>query len=71
MASFGIAGLATILTGRLKNHSDSGVQSPNEIWSHAFSENFLVVMSAAAVGIILGFMIHNHKTDGKRNNNEN
>lgn len=70
MASFGIAGLATILTGKLKDHPDSGVQTPNEIWSQAFSETFLVVMAVTIVGIILGFVIDNHKTDEKQNNNE-
>lgn len=57
MASFAIAGLATILTNRFTFHAGEGIKSPLEMWASSYSETFLVLVVIAIIGMSLGFLL--------------
>lgn len=55
MGSFAVAAFSTLLTARVSAHSHSAVQS--EAWAEAFSFTFLVVMTVAILGIMMGLLL--------------
>jgi EmrB/QacA subfamily drug resistance transporter len=64
VVSFAVAGLATVLTSKAKVYTESGSQM--DAWPHAFHDTFLVVMSIAIAGAILGFIIRKPKADSTK-----
>jgi phage FluMu gp28-like protein len=63
VVSFAVAGLSTALTSRFNNFAGSG--SNAVIWSQAFHDTFLIVMTIAIVGAIISFFLHKQKPENK------
>jgi EmrB/QacA subfamily drug resistance transporter len=63
VVSFAVAGLSTALTSRFNNFAGSG--SNTVIWSQAFHDTFLIVMTIAIVGAIISFFLHKQKPENK------
>ncbi|MBB6673308.1 MDR family MFS transporter [Cohnella nanjingensis] len=57
MASFGVAGLATLLASRLRAYADSASPAESGVWMHAFKDAYLAVAAVAFAGALLGFTI--------------
>lgn len=66
MTSLSVAGLATVLSSRMKSYGHSGVSSSVSIWSHSFSDTFMVIMTLAVVGALLGFLVRRLEIDANR-----
>jgi len=61
MASFAIAGLATILTSRFTFYTEEGLKTPLEMWSTSYSDTFLVLVFIAIFGMLLGLLLSKPK----------
>jgi EmrB/QacA subfamily drug resistance transporter len=73
MASFAIAGLATILTNRFTFHSKEAVKTPLEMWASSYSETFVVLVIIAIIGMLMGFLLTKPKklaSDGESINQD-
>lgn len=61
VVSFTIAGLASLLASRFKEHRGPGMITQVEAWSQAFSDTFIVIILMAITGILLGLTMRTTK----------
>ncbi|MBP3040582.1 multidrug efflux MFS transporter [Bacillaceae bacterium Marseille-Q3522] len=64
MMSFAVAGLSTILSGRMESHLSEGGQ-PLDALTSSFGDTFFVLMGIAILGIVLSLMLRRPAKDKK------